>query len=133
MLKHSLISLLNNNYTFLDDVVTVNNSGFLTFVKQLYISALPLTGQALNVIHLWWVSLVKQELLILPYHLSSPSVFSWVRVPRSYVLCICFEDRCLSFFFWPLCCLSLIDTRILITTLVSSYSSCGFIHMHYSM
>ena len=29
----------------------------------------------------------------------------------------------LSFFFWPLCCLSFFDLRILITTLVSSNSS----------
>ena len=25
-------------------------------------------------------------------------------VTRSSVLCVCFVDRCLSFFFWPLCC-----------------------------
>ena len=29
-------------------------------------------------------------------HLSSPSVFSGVRVTRSIVLCVCFVDRCLS-------------------------------------
>jgi hypothetical protein len=33
----------------------------------------------------------------LPEHLSSPSVFSGVRVTRSLVLCVCFVDRCLSF------------------------------------
>jgi hypothetical protein len=38
---------------------------------------------------------------------------------RSLVLFVCFVDRCLSFFLWPLCCLSL-DLRILITPLVSS-------------
>jgi hypothetical protein len=43
------------------------------------------------------VSLVEQELLILPEHLSSPSVFSGVRVTRSLVLYVCFVDRCLSF------------------------------------
>ena len=31
--------------------------------------------------------------------------------------------RCLSFVFWPLCCLSIFDLRILITPLVSSNSS----------
>jgi hypothetical protein len=56
---------------------------------------------------------VKQELLIPPVHLSSPPVFSGVRVSRSLVLCVCFVDRCLSFFFCPLCCLSL-DLRIMI-------------------
>jgi hypothetical protein len=49
------------------------------------------------------VSLVEQELPILPEHPSSPLVSSRVRVTRSSVLYVCFEDRCLSFFFWPLC------------------------------
>jgi hypothetical protein len=48
---------------------------------------------------------------------------SGVRVTRSLVLCVCFVDRCLSFFFWPLRCLSFFDLRILITPLVSSNSS----------
>ena len=33
----------------------------------------------------------------LPEYLSSPPVFSGVRVTRSLVLCVCFVDRCLSF------------------------------------
>jgi hypothetical protein len=32
-------------------------------------------------------------------------------------ICKCFVDRCLSFFFWPLCCLFFFDLRILITSL----------------
>ena len=68
------------------------------------------------------VPLVGQELLTLPEHLSSPPIFSEVRVTQSLVLCVCFVDRCLSFFFWPLCCL-LFDIRIMITPLVSSNSS----------
>jgi hypothetical protein len=43
------------------------------------------------------VSLVEQELLSLPGHLSSPPVFSGVRVNRSLVLYVCFGGRCLSF------------------------------------
>ena len=43
------------------------------------------------------VPLVEQELLTLPEHLSSPTVFTGVRVTRSLVLYICFVDRCLSF------------------------------------
>jgi len=43
------------------------------------------------------VPLVEQELPTLPEHLSSPPVFSEVRVTRILVLCICFVDRCLSF------------------------------------
>jgi hypothetical protein len=41
--------------------------------------------------------LEKQELLTLPQHLSSPPVFSGVRVTRSLILYVCFVDRCLSF------------------------------------
>jgi hypothetical protein len=43
------------------------------------------------------VSLVGHELLTLPEHLSSPPVFSGVRITRSLVLYVCFVDRCLSF------------------------------------
>ena len=43
------------------------------------------------------VPLVEQELLTLPEHLSSPPVFTGVRVTRSLVLYVCFVDRCLSF------------------------------------
>ena len=43
------------------------------------------------------VSLVEQELLTLLEHLSSPPVFSGIRVTRSLVLYVCFVDRCLSF------------------------------------
>ena len=69
---------------------------------------------------------MEQELLTLPEHLSSPPVFSGVRVTRSLALYVCFVDRCLSctFFFLPLCCLYF-DLRILITPLVSSNSSCN--------
>ena len=40
----------------------------------------------------------EQELLTLPEHLSSPPVFRGVRVTRSFVLCVCFVDRCFLFF-----------------------------------
>ena len=43
------------------------------------------------------VPLVEQELLTLQEHLSSPPVFSRVRVTRSLVLCACFVDHCLPF------------------------------------
>ena len=65
------------------------------------------------------VPLVEQKRPTLPEHTSSPPVFSGV---RSLVLCVCFVDRCLSFFFWSLCCLSFFDLRILITPEVSSNS-----------
>jgi hypothetical protein len=43
------------------------------------------------------VPLVEQELLTLPEHMSSPPVFSGVRVTRSLVVYVCFVDRRLSF------------------------------------
>ena len=43
------------------------------------------------------VPLVEQEQLILPGQLSSPTVFSEVRVTRFLVLYVCLVDRCLSF------------------------------------
>jgi hypothetical protein len=50
------------------------------------------------------VPLVEHELLILPEHLSSPPVFSEVRVTRSLVLCVFCRLLfvLLYFFFWPL-------------------------------
>jgi hypothetical protein len=44
-----------------------------------------------------WVPLADQELLTLPEHMNSTPVFSWVRVTRSFVLYVCFVDRCFSF------------------------------------
>jgi len=44
------------------------------------------------------VSLVEKELLALSEHLSSPQVFSGIRVTRSLILYVCFVDRCLSFY-----------------------------------
>ena len=65
---------------------------------------------------------VEQELLTLPEHLS----FRGVRVTRSLVFCVMFWRSLfvlLSFYFWPLCCLSFFDLRILSTPLVSLNSS----------
>ena len=62
----------------------------------------------------------------LPEHLNSLPGFSGVRVNQCLALYVCFIDRCLSFFFWPLCCLFFFDLRILMATLVSSNSSFHF-------
>jgi hypothetical protein len=56
---------------------------------------------------------VEQELLTRTEQLSSPPVFSGVRVTPSLVVCACFIDRCLFFF----------DLLILITPVVFSNSS----------
>jgi len=71
------------------------------------------------------VQLVEQELFTLPEYLSSPPVFSGVRVTRSLVLYICFVDRCLFFctFSFGHCVVCSIDIRFLIAPLVSSNSS----------
>ena len=94
--------------------------------------------QISNIIHKGWsghkitlqqpqkiirVQLVEQELSKISEHLSSPPVFSGVCVARSLVVCVMFVDCCLPLFFWPLCCLSFFDLRILIFPLVSSNSS----------
>ena len=66
---------------------------------------------------------VEQKLLTLPQHPSSPSFFCGVRVDRSLVfgvvLCISLFSL-LSFFCWPLHCLSVVNLRLPITPLVSS-------------
>jgi hypothetical protein len=67
----------------------------------------------------WWIPHVEQELPTLLEHLSSPPVFSGARVTRSLVLCVCFVDRCLCFFFCSLCCLFYFNLQLLITPLVS--------------
>jgi hypothetical protein len=60
-------------------------------------------GMVKTFLHIKWltrrVSLVEQELLTLPVHMSSPPVVSGVHVTRSLALClfVCFVDRCLFF------------------------------------
>ena len=74
------------------------------------------------------VSHVEQELPTLPEHLSSPQIFSRVRVARYLVFCVMFcrslvvpiISECLDYhklflFFWPLYCLSFFDWWLLIT------------------
>ena len=71
----------------------------------------------------WRVPLVEQELLTIEEHLSSPPVFSGVRVTQSLVLCVHFVDRCLSFFFWSLCCLFFFRFWLPYVSSNSSYNS----------
>ena len=62
------------------------------------------------------IPLVEQKLLALPEYMTSPPVFSGVRVTRSSVVCVCFVDRCLPFcpcFVWYMCCLSFFYLLIL--------------------
>ena len=69
---------------------------------------------------------VEQELFILSDQMSSPPVFSCIRVACSLVFCLVFCRSTfflLSFFFWPLYCLSYFDIRFLVTPLVPSNNS----------
>ena len=56
-------------------------------------------------------------------HLSSTSVFDGVHVAQSLFFCVIFCRSVFVLFFWPLCCLSFFDLRLLITPLVSSFFS----------
>jgi hypothetical protein len=71
--------------------------------------------------HLWlWLSYyslpdvdiaIEKNKLIYPSH------------PAFNVSCytiVCFVNRCLSFFFWPLCCLSFFDLLIMVTMLLNT-------------
>jgi hypothetical protein len=70
---------------------------------------------------------VTRSLVLCVMFCRSLFVFSSVRVTRSLVLCVMFCRSLfvfLTFFFWPLCCLTFFDLRNMITPLVSSNSSC---------
>ena len=74
---------------------------------------------------------MEHELPTLPEKMSSPPVFSGVRVARSLVFCVVFCRSLfvlLPFFIWPLRCLSF-DLRILITPFVylQTLHSVGYI------
>ena len=61
--------------------------------------------------------------------------FSGVRVARTFVFCAMFYRSLfvlLSFFFWPLCCLSFFDLRLLITPMASSNISYSSVKWHLS-
>jgi membrane protein YqaA with SNARE-associated domain len=68
---------------------------------------------------------VEQQLLALPEHLDSLSVFSGVRVARSLVLCVCFVIVVCNFVLFLLAIVLSVLLRytVLIAPLVSSNSS----------
>ena len=59
------------------------------------------------------------------------ATFSGLRVTRSLVLCVCLVDRCLSFFFWPLCCLSFFDLRFFVTPFLLIISLLVFVNFQF--
>jgi len=68
---------------------------YFSYMLYLRIYILLACGQHINFTKR--VSLVGQDLLTLPEHLSSPPVLSGVYVSRSLVLYVCFVHRCLLF------------------------------------
>ena len=70
------------------------------------------------------VSLLEQELLTLPEHLSSLPLFSGVRVAQSLDFYVIVVDLFFYFFCLILHCVSFFDVRYLITHLVSSNFFC---------
>ena len=107
----------------LRNIFVTNDDGYVPLVVNTlrpFPHSLIITGFITRVTR--WMPLGEQELLTFPKHMSSSPVFGGVRVTRSLVLCVVFCRSFLSFFVWPLCCLSS-DLRFLITPLVSSNSS----------
>jgi len=60
----------------------------------------------------------EQELQTLPEHLGSHPLFVGFVFINLWGSVQCFKSHCLSFFFWPLYCLSF-DLRLLFTSLIS--------------
>ena len=120
--RHSL----GIDYHVIYVISVTNDHGYVPLVKtsRSFSRSWPNTGLATRLTRR--LSLVEQELLTLPEHLSSPPDFNGVRVTQSLVLCVMFCRSLfvlLYFFFWPLCCLFFFDIGILITSLIFSISS----------
>ena len=114
------------------ECLCTDDHGYVPFVVNTFRSfphSWHITGSATKLSRR--VSLVEQELLSLTEHMSSPPDFSGDRVIRCLVLCVCFVDLCLFFFFWQLCWQSMFDLWIMITPLVSSNSSCSTSYHNY--
>ena len=98
-LKSSLRKLYGRHHDLVDryGISVTNDHGYVPLVNtsQSFPHSRLITGFVSRLTRR--VPLVEQELLTLPEHLSSPQVFSGVRVTRSLVLYVCFVDRCLSF------------------------------------
>ena len=74
---------------------------------------------------------MEQELLTHPEHLSSPPVFSEIRVVQSLDFCVVFCRSLFVSFVWPLYFMSFFNLQLLVTPLVSSnfcYSKLKLLH-----
>jgi hypothetical protein len=99
ILKSSLRQFYGRNLGWpLRNICVTNDYGYVPLVvstSQSFPRSWLITGFVTRLTRR--VSLVEQELLTLPDHLGSPSVFSGVRATRSLFLYVCFADLCLSF------------------------------------
>ena len=80
------------------NICVTNNHGYVPLVVNISRSfphSWLITGFVTRLIRR--VSLVEHDLPTLPEHLSSPPVFSGIRVTRYLVWCVCLVDHCLSF------------------------------------
>ena len=100
-IKHRILSLVYKTFPIDDPKV----------IKELYIELLVLSSFVNT--H----RLCNYSKMSLQEHMGSPTVLSAVRFGRSLVFCVVFLRALfvLLFFFWPLCCLSLFNSQILIT------------------
>ena len=116
-IAHSIFSFLCSVlYSTACPIALLFLSFDIVFFFELRLLITPLLSSNLSYLYL------RQEqyiLLTLPEHLSSPPVFSRVRVTKSFVLYVCFIDRCLSFctFSFGHCVVFFFDILILITPL----------------
>ena len=80
------------------NICVTNNHGYVPFVVNtswFFPRSWLITGFVTRLTRR--VSLVEHELITLPEHMSSPPIFSGVRVTWSLLLYICFGDRVCSF------------------------------------
>ena len=125
-MKSSLRKFYRHYHDLVDryEIYVTNNHGYVLLVvnpSPSFPNSWLITGFVTRLAQR--VSLVEQARITLPEHLRYRPAFSGIRVTWSLVLCVCFIDHCLSFFFWPLCRLFFFDLRFLIVHLVFSYSS----------
>jgi len=121
-----LVNGFNYNFNVASNISSDNFSCRFVQLGNVQLSLENVCNRSFGLTVIWWGhGLLEQELLTLPGLLSPSPVCSGVRVTRSLVLCVCFRSLfvLLSFFFLPLCCLSVFDLRILITPLISLNSS----------
>ena len=100
---------------YLNIYAATNNQQSTNFLQAILFVGLCMTGVLSGA---EYVSVTSGVWTVYPSRAPEfPPVFIVVRVTRSLVLCVCFVDRCLTFWsiFLSLCCLFLFDVRIMIT------------------